>query len=73
MLSYQAGKEASKAEKKQKKLEERIERLEEALNRKKSELENPEYASDYVKLSEIQKEADELEEELLSAMEEYMK
>ncbi|MCR4655587.1 MAG: ABC-F family ATP-binding cassette domain-containing protein [Lachnospiraceae bacterium] len=73
MLSYQAGKEASKAEKKQKKLEERIERLEEALNRKKSELENPEYASDYVKLSEIQKEADALEEELLSAMEEYMK
>ncbi len=70
-LSYEEGKEASRREKKLKRLEERIEELESETARKKKELELPEYASDFEKLSEIQEEIDRLEEELLCVMEEW--
>ena len=70
-VSYEEGKAASRKEKKLKRLEERIEELEEQIEAKKSEYKRPEYATDFVKLSDIQKEIDSLEEELLSVMEEW--
>ena len=70
-LSYEESKAASKREKRKKRLEEEIERLEERIEGKKQELSNPEYASDFEKLTELQEELDALEEELLSVMEEW--
>lgn len=65
------GKEISKLEKKMEKLEEKIETLEEEIKNKKDELMNPDYASNYSKLSEIQNEIDTKEEELLGLMDEW--
>ena len=65
------GKEVSRLEKKVKKAEERVASLEEAVEAKKAELLLPEYASSYSKLSEISVQVEELETELLEAMEEW--
>ncbi|MCR5789542.1 MAG: ABC-F family ATP-binding cassette domain-containing protein [Lachnospiraceae bacterium] len=70
-LSYEAGKEAARREKRRKKLEESITFLEKQLEDKKTELLNPAYASDFVKLAAIQEEAEKLEEKLLAVMEEW--
>lgn len=69
--SYALGKEVSRLEKKVKKAEEQVAALEEAVEAKKAELLLPEYASSYSKLSEISAQVEELEMELLSAMEEW--
>ena len=69
--SYALGKEISRLEKKVKKAEEQVAALEEAVEAKKAELLLPEYASSYSKLSEISAAVEELEMELLSAMEEW--
>lgn len=66
---YNPGKERSKIEKKLAKQEELISELEEKIQGLKDELFNPEYASNYSKLEEIQKAIDENEEMLLEAME----
>ncbi len=71
-LSYEESKAASKKERKLKKLEEKIQSLERSIEEKKDELARPEYASDFVRLSEIQAEIDKLEEELLMVMEESL-
>ncbi len=65
------GKERSKLQKKLEKLEERIQVLENDIQQKKDELQNPDYASDYTKLNEIQNVIDILEEELLQVMDEW--
>ena len=64
-----AGKEEEKRQRQIKKLESRIEELEEKIDELKKELCKPEYASDYEKLADIQKEIDEHENELLETME----
>jgi len=69
--SFMAGKEAEKKKRKIAKLEEKIKAIEEEIEELKSELNNPEYASSYSKLSEIQEQIDAKEEELLTAMEEW--
>ena len=69
--SYALGKEVSRMEKRVKKAEEQVAALEEALEAKKAELLLPEYASSYSKLSEISEQVEELEMELLAAMEEW--
>lgn len=65
------GKERSKLTKKLEKLETGIALLEEEIQKKRDELSNPDYASDYSKLSEIQSEIDAKEEELLEMMDEW--
>lgn len=69
--SYNYGKEKSRLEKKVQKLEGQIEKLESLIEEKKEELNRPEYASSYSKLSEISKEIEEKEAELLEVMEEW--
>jgi len=65
------GKERSKLLKKLEKLEEKIGLLEEEIEKKKEELNDPQYATAYTKLNEIQGEIDKREEELLSVMDEW--
>ena len=65
------GKEKAKLQKKMEKLEEQIAALEDEIAKKKDELLNPEYASAYSKLSEIQASIDEGEEKLLDLMSEW--
>lgn len=65
------GKEISKAEKRVEKIEAQIAEAEEKIGLKKDELLDPQYASSYSKLSEIQKEIDEMEEELMGLMDEW--
>ncbi|MBO4824372.1 MAG: ABC-F family ATP-binding cassette domain-containing protein [Lachnospiraceae bacterium] len=65
------GKERSKIQKKMEKLEEQIAGLEDTIAAKKDELQNPEYASNYSKLTEIQGEIDAAEENLLNLMDEW--
>ena len=63
------GKERSKLEKKVKKAEEDLAVKEEKLEELKAELLRPEYQSSYSKLTEIQKEIDAMEEEIMQDME----
>ncbi len=63
------GKERSKLEKKVKKAEEDLAIKEEKLEELKKELLRPEYQSSYSKLTEIQKEIDAMEEEIMQDME----
>ncbi|NLL93189.1 MAG: ABC-F type ribosomal protection protein [Clostridiales bacterium] len=65
------GKEKSKIERKLAKTEESIEELEAKLAAKKDELMAPENATDYSKLSEIQGEIDEAEEQLMELMSQW--
>lgn len=65
------GKERSKVSRKIVKIEEVIAKFEEDIQLKKEELLKPEYASMYTKLSEIQAEIDELELQLMDAMEQW--
>lgn len=66
---YNPGKERSKIQKKVKKAEEDLAVKEAKLDELKAELMKPEYQSSYSKLTEIQKEIDALEEEILIDME----
>ena len=68
---YNPGKERSKIQKKVKKAEEELAVKEEKLDGLKAELLRPEYQSSYSKLTEIQNQIDELEEEILSDMEKW--
>lgn len=65
---YNPGKELSKVEKKIEKTEAAMTECELLIQSKKDELLNPDIASDYVLLSDIQKEIDEKEQELLELM-----
>lgn len=65
------GKERSKIERKLSKIEESIEKLEGELEELKNDLNNPEYASRYSKLTEIQSEIDKRDEELLELMDQW--
>ena len=58
-------------ERKLAKLEENIENVESEISKEKDELVNPEYASAYTKLSEIQERIDSLEEQLMEYMEQW--
>lgn len=71
--SYQAGKEQSRNRKKIQKLEEEIERLEAEGEAIKEKMADPEIASSYMKLSEVQAELDANEERLLELMDEWEK
>lgn len=68
---YNPGKERSKLEKKIEKVELKISEVEEEVQNLKDELLNPEYATAYGKLSQIQNSIDEKETELLELMEEW--
>jgi len=65
------GKERSKVEKKVKRAEEELTAKEERLEELKAELLRPEFQSSYSKLTEIQGQIDEMEEEITLAMEEW--
>lgn len=65
---YNPGKELSKVEKKLEKIEDQLEECEAAVQTLKDELLNPENASDYVKLAELQGQIDVKEEEILELM-----
>lgn len=65
---YNPGKEQAKRERKIKKLEEQLEDCEESIQKQKDELMNPELATDYIKLQEIQNSIDEQELLLLDLM-----
>ena len=65
------GKERAKIEKRMEKIEADIALTEEKIAAKKDELNNPEYASMYSKLTEIQGEIDALEESMLELMEQW--
>lgn len=65
------GKEKSKLERKLAKIEESITEIEEGIEAEKKEMVNPEYASAYSKLSEIQLNIDSLEEKLMEYMEQW--
>ena len=65
------GKEKSKLERKLCKIEENISSCEEKIEKEKAELVNPEYATAYAKLSEIQNNIDMLEEKLMEYMEQW--
>ncbi len=69
--SYLAGKEQSKLERQKKKIEEEIEKLEADIDARNAELQDPDNASDYVKLQDIQNEIDKMEEKLLELMAEW--
>lgn len=68
---YNPGKERSKIQKKVKKAEEELAIKEEKLDGLKAELLRPEYQSSYSKLTEIQNQIDELEEQILQDMENW--
>ena len=70
--SYLESKERSKLERKRKKMEEQMEKLEADIAARKEEFQDPANASDYVKLQDIQNEIDEMEEELLTLMAEWV-
>lgn len=65
---YNPGKELSKVEKKIAKAEEEMAALEQEIQQYKDELQNPDIASDYVRLGEIQEQINTKEEELLEHM-----
>ena len=65
------GKERSKVEKKVKRAEEELAAKEEKLEELKAELLRPEFQSSYSKLTEIQGQIDAMEEEIMTAMEEW--
>ncbi|MDE6698440.1 MAG: ABC-F type ribosomal protection protein [Lachnospiraceae bacterium] len=65
------GKEKSKLERKLSKLEENISSIETDIEKEKAELVNPEYATAYNKLSEIQANIDRLEKDLMEYMEQW--
>ena len=69
--AYLAAKELEKKKRRVQKIEEKIEELEGKIEALKNELADPQYSSDYSKLSQIQEEIDSAEEELLLAMEEW--
>ena len=71
--SYQAGKEQSRNRKKIQKIEEEIEKLEAEGEALKAKLEDPEIASSYMRLGEVQKEIDLNEEKLMELMDEWEK
>ena len=71
--SYQAGKEQSRNRKKIQKIEEEIEKLEAEGEELKKKLSDPEIASSYMKLGEVQKEIDANEEKLMELMDEWEK
>ena len=68
---YNPGKEQAKLERKIKKMEEQLESCESEIQKQKEELQNPELATNYVRLQEIQNCIDEKEEELLQRMSEW--
>ena len=68
---YEQTKERSKLEKRYLKLEQEISQLEDKLKQKNDQLLLPEYASDFTKLEEISLEIEQIEEQLLSAMEQW--
>lgn len=68
---YNPGKEQAKLERKIKKIEEQLETCEAEIQKQKEELQNPELASDYVRLQEIQSSIDNGEEQLLQLMSEW--
>ena len=68
---YNPGNELSKVEKKIEKIEVSMAECEEFIQNKKDELLNPEIASDYVKLGEIQSEIEDKEKELLELMSQW--
>lgn len=65
------GKEKSKLERKLSKIEENISKIEEDIEKEKQELVNPEYASAYTKLSQIQSNIDTLSDTLMEYMEQW--
>lgn len=67
-INYNPGKELAKVEKKLEKTESQMEEYETLVQSLKDELLNPEIASDYVKLGEIQEEIDQKEQEILDLM-----
>ena len=72
-ISNNPGKERAKIQKRIEKLEAEIASKEALVESKKLELQNPEYASNYGKLTEIQGEIDTAEEEILELMDEWSK
>ena len=72
-ISNNPGKERAKIQKRIEKLEAEIAAKEALVESKKLELQNPEYASNYGKLTEIQGEIDTAEEEILELMDEWSK
>ena len=72
-ISNNPGKERAKIQKKIEKLEAEIAAKEALVESKKLELQNPEYASNYGKLTEIQGEIDTTEAEILELMDEWSK
>ncbi len=71
MQSYNAGKEQARLDRKIKKVEEQLEETEQTIQKKRDELQNPELASDYMKLQDLQYEIDGAEERLLELMAEW--
>ena len=69
--NYNPGKEESKRRRKLEKIEGQIAASEEKLEQLKKELENPQNATNYTRLQEIQEQIDEEEEQLLLLMEEW--
>ncbi len=65
------GKERAKLEKKLEKIEAMISEAEDRVKALKDELMNPEYASEYTKLSELQDEIDRAETEIMDLMEQW--
>ncbi len=72
-ISNNPGKERAKIQKRIEKLEAEIAAKEAFTESKKLELQNPEFASNYGKLTEIQGEIDAAEEEILELMDEWSK
>ena len=72
-ISNNPGKERAKIQKRIEKLEAEIAAKEALVESKKLELQNPEYASNYGKLTEIQGEIDTTEAEILELMDEWSK
>lgn len=68
---YNPGKERSRLEKKIQRAEEALAEKEEKLEALKAEFARPEYQSSYSKLTEIQKEIDAMEEEIVADMESW--
>ena len=68
---YNPGKERSKLEKKINKLEEELAEREAVLDELKQELLRPEYQSSYSKLTEIQNQIEEVEEQVMVTMEQW--
>lgn len=69
--SYLASKEIDKKKRQVQKLEDKISEIEEQIDKLKEELADPQYASDYEKLSKTQSEIDSLDEQLLEVIDEW--